>query len=114
MFTHEPDQVPVWIRDREIPQILRIHQFDDIDRRRFGICAFRVSKRNVGNRRFNAQDKGRPFDIELGESVLRLGVQVSAACSDIGVLPVSVQKCGIPDSTAYTVCIRMTMTQDIY
>lgn len=61
-----------------------------------GVSAYASgSKRNVGNRRFNAQDKGRPFDIELGESAFRLGVR-PAACSDIGVLPVSVQKCGIP------------------
>ena len=114
VFTHQPKEPAIIINDRNIPDIMLIHQGCNIYRCHVMRCLLRVQKGNIPNHRFHTLNQNRGGNPCLLEDEPGLIIHIPASSCNIGALPHHSQEMGIRDRTRDTVGVRLPVAKNIY
>jgi hypothetical protein len=106
MFTHHPNELPIVIGYRHVPDVVRIHERCNINGRDV-LCHADPRNPEVGDAGFDTIDQDRGVYAEGFESKTRLCIQLPAAGSKVPVRLGVIFKCRISDYTGNTVSIRL-------
>jgi hypothetical protein len=111
MFTHNADEFSLVVCDRNVPDLMGVHEVGNIGN---GNVLGNADSRNfdIGNTGFYTFDECRCLHTERLKRKTGLGIQFPATGGNIPAGLGMIFKCRVRDHARYAVCIRLPVTDN--